>query len=98
MEVVADQIEAACAGSPPVRAATIAQPMPAWLRPLAPWLSPKLRWRLFARFVPGFFFNAGTHEKDAFGAAEVRRRVARWRTVLAPFGTDSTLAGIVSGP
>jgi hypothetical protein len=92
VQVVADQIEAALAGPAPVRAATAAQPMPAWLGPLASRLPPRLRRALFARFVPGFFFNAETHEKDVFGAAEVERRTVRWRTVLASVGTESTLA------
>ncbi len=96
METVADQIEAACAGPAPARAASAAQPMPAWLKPLAPRLSPRLRRRLFARFVPGFFFNAGTHEKDLFGRAEVGRRTARWRTLLtrASPGVESGVAPI----
>ena len=92
VQVVADQIEAALAGPAPVRATTAAQPTPAWLKAVASRLPPRLRRALFARFVPGFFFNAGTHEKDAFGAVEVERRVVRWRTALASVGTESTLA------
>ena len=97
VEIVADQIEAAAAGPPPVRAPTVAQAMPGWLRLVAARLSPRRRRDLFARFVPGFFFNAETHEKDVFGASEVDRRVVRWRTVLASVGTESTLASPQTG-
>jgi hypothetical protein len=58
-------------------------PMPRWLSVLAPRLSAKNRNGLFRKYVPGYFFTAGTHEKDLFDAAEVERRFRRWRTRLA---------------
>ena len=82
VEAVAAEVEAAYAGPAPT-AAKNGMPMPAWLRIVAPMLGPVRRHRLFERFVPGYFFNRETHEKDLFGQAEVAARVARWRRTLA---------------
>ncbi len=78
VEAIADEVEAASAGPPPFRAATAAQPMPLWLKLIAPRLTPRARRVLFEKSVPGFFFNAETHEKDLFGPSEVADRVRRW--------------------
>jgi hypothetical protein len=56
--------------------------LPLWLKLAAPLFSPKSRHALFASHAPGYFFNPETHEKDLFGAAEVRRRTQRWRRAL----------------
>ncbi len=58
--------------------------MPRWMKLLTARLTPRMRHRVFAAGLPGYAFNASTHEKDVFGAAEVERRCEAWRRALPP--------------
>ena len=87
VEALAAEIEAGWAAPLRAPAGPHGMGLPAWLGPIARLAPPQARDRLFQRFVPGYFFNRETHEKDLFGQAEVRARTARWRRTLASVPT-----------
>ena len=83
VETIAAEVKSAYGQSAPPRAdRSAASALPLWLRAVAPAVSPGTRHDLFAAHAPGYFFNRGTHEKDLFDGAEIRRRVAHWSRSL----------------
>jgi hypothetical protein len=81
-EAIAAEVKAAYAAEAAPSKAAKAAALRAWLRLLAPALSPQQRHALFARHARGYFFNRDTHEKDLFAQSEVRARTERWRKLL----------------
>jgi surface carbohydrate biosynthesis protein len=82
LETVAEAVKQAAEAPFPPTTVRPSPGLPFWLRFIASALPPDPRHALFARHAPGYFFNRDTHEKDLFGAADVRARTARWAKLL----------------
>lgn len=59
-----------------------AEASPFWLRSVTPLVGLETRHKLRAKHQPNYFFSYETHEKDLFGANEVKRRTSAWARVL----------------